>query len=372
MNLRTFSQRRSFTSFRPSALQSVGGLACAAFVAACGGGTGQGGAPDDVLQATVGPRGAELIGPTASAFEGLHLVIPKGALAADTEITVRPVDSTTALPKTAVGCGPGFAIEPAGLKLAVPATLTLPFDETTVTDHDRFDDEVKVWVLEGNAWGQLLQTDSAPGQVTIALDSMTTVEAGVNPPAPADVVQFAFDVNPKFASCLAAYPNDPSRAPSVQAEVVRGSLNDGMFVTGKNIKPNLGFDMFTVQNSSLLANGSVDPNFKNFGMAWYQSDLQASNEGVIRASIRTVLLDQIFGFDPAVNLPPTGTFEVGFWFNDPNDAAACGFDVTKPTPFNGEHQAGPLAMITAPTAPTGLGPLRTQPDTSGSPAQCSP
>jgi len=51
---------------------------------------------------------------------------------------------------------------------------------------------------------------------------------------------------------------------------------------------------------------------------------------------------------------------------------ACGFDPTKPTPFNGEHQAGPLAMITVPDATTGLGPLCTKPDTSVSPARCDP
>ena len=39
---------------------------------------------------------------------------------------------------------------------------------------------------------------------------------------------------------------------------------------------------------------------------------------------------------------PINTFHVGFWFNNPNDAALCkNFEVTKPTPFNGEHQAGP-------------------------------
>jgi hypothetical protein len=302
----------------------------------------------------------------------VHLVIPAGALAADTEIVVRPTSSTTALPKTAVGCGQGFDIEPAGLKLATPATLTLPFDEGTVTDQNRFDDEVKVWILEGSKWGQQAQTDSAEGRVTIALDAMTTVEPGVNPPADSDVVKFSFHVNPKFASCIAQYPNDARRAPSVQAVVVRGSLNDGLFLRGSNIKPGLAFDLFTVQNSQLLANGTVDPDFKNFGLAWYQSDLEANYEGEMRASIRTILLDQIFGFDPAVNLPPTGTFEVGFWFNDPKDAAACGFDVTKPTPFNGEHKAGPLAMISVPDAEIGIGPLCTKPDTSVSPAKCSP
>ncbi len=371
MNLASLMQKRSSTAFQPT-VRSVGILACAALVAACSGGSGQSSAPDDELRATIGPNGGEIVGPTASAFEGLHLVIPAGALTADTEIVVRPTDSSTALPKTAVSCGAGFDIAPAGLKLAVPATLTLPFNEDTVTDQNRFDDEVKVWVLQGSAWGQALQTDSTEGQVTIPLDVMTTVEPGVNPPAPGDVVRFNFHPNPKFASCIAQYPNDAGRAPSVSATVVRGSLNDGLFLRGSNIKPGLAFDLFSVENSQLLASGTVDPNFKNFGLAWYQSDLEASGKGVMRASIRTILLDQIFGFDPTVTLPPTGTFEVGFWFNDPNDAAACGFDVTKPTPFNGEHKAGPLAMITVPDATTGLGPLCTKPDTSVSPAKCSP
>jgi hypothetical protein len=371
MKLAMLFQKRSSTRFQ-STTRSAGVIACAAFVAACSGSSGQSGAPEEALRATIGPEGGEIVGQSATVFEGVHLVIPPGALATDTEIVVRPTSSTTALPKTAVGCGAGFDVEPAGLKLAVPATLTLPFSETAVTDQDRFDDEVKVWVLQGSAWGQTVQTDSVEGQVTIPLTTLTTVEPGVNPPAPSDIVKLTFHVNPKFASCIAQYPNDASRAPSVHADVVRGSLNDGLFLRGTNIKPGLAFDLFTVENSSLLASGAVDPNFTNFGLAWYQSDLEASDQGVMRASIRTILLDQIFGFDPTVTLPPTGAFEVGFWFNNPADAAACGFDVTKPTPFNGEHKAGPLAMITVPDATTGLGPLCTNPDTSVTPAKCSP
>src|SRR5437764_412919 len=72
------------------------------------------------------------------------------------------------------------------------------------------------------------------------------------------------------------------------------------------------------------------------------------------------------------NLPPTNTFELGFWFNDPADAQACGFDPSRPTPFNGEHHAGPLAMISLPDAGTGLGPLCLKPDTSVTPARCNP
>jgi ZU5 domain len=356
----------------------AGALAGVLMVVGCDGSTVNGAdnggmnAEATELQGTIGAEGGELVGASGTALAGVHLVIPPGALGAPTAITIRPAGDSTPLPATAVRCGPMFAIEPAGLTLATPAALTLPFDETVVNDQNRFDDEVKVWVKNGDAWGQRLQTDDSPGLVTIDLDALQTVAAGVNPPASTDVVTFHFAPNPKFTRCFAQYPDDPSRAPSVDATVVRGELNDGMFLKGKYIKPGLAFDLFTVQNDSLGADGAPVAGFGGFGLAWYQSDLQARSNGSMKMELRTILLDQIFGFDPAVSLAPTGTFEVGFWFNDPNDAAACGFDVSAPTPFNGEHKAGPLAMITLPDATTGLGPLCTKPDTSVSPARCSP
>jgi hypothetical protein len=354
------------------AMVKMVGLALGLVAAGCDGGGGADGGGDTV-RGTIGPSGGELVGQAGTALEGVRLAIPAGALATDTEIEIAPAGDAAALPVTAVRCGPMFALRPAGLALTTPAALTLPFSEQTVTDQMRFDDQVKVWVSDGSTWGQRLQTDSGTGSVTVQLDALAAdVAAGVNPPASTDVVTFNFAPNPKFLGCLAQYPDDPSRAPSVQATVVRGDLNDGLFLRGSNIKPALAFDLFTVQNSSLRADGTPDPAFTNFGLAWYQSDLEANDRGVMKAQIRTILLDQIFGFDPAVALPPTGTFEMGFWFNNPADAAACGFDVTKPTPFNGEHQAGPLAMITLPDANTGLGPLCTKPDTSVTPAQCSP
>jgi len=121
-------------------------------------------------------------------------------------------------------------------------------------------------------------------------------------------------------------------------------------------------------------------------LAWYQSDLHSEDYGNAKVTIKTILLDQIFGFDadavptqvasntatpaPTV-LKPTNTFHMGFWFNNPEDAAPCGFDRTKPTPFNCEHRAGPLAMISLPVEPANLGPLcmsptnATGPDDSG-------
>jgi hypothetical protein len=172
--------------------------------------------------------------------------------------------------------------------------------------------------------------------------------------------QFPLYANPAFVHCLSNPAS--SDAPIAVARLIRGELNDTLQLNVHNLKPNLAFDLFTVQNSQLLFNGQVNPNFKNFGMAWYQTDVKADENGDAEVQIHTILLDQIFGFDPVVNLPPTNTFHVGFWFNNPADAAACGFDVTKPTPFNGEHRAGPLAMISVPDAHTNLGPLCTQPN----------
>ena len=190
--------------------------------------------------------------------------------------------------------------------------------------------------------------------------ALIAVAAAVQPAsAQVRTAQFSLYPNPKFANCL---ENPASSDPPIAvARLIRGELNDTLQLNVHNVKPNTAFDLFTVQNSQLLSNGQADPNFKNFGLAWYQSDVKSDESGDIEVQIHTIFLDQIFGFDPAVNLGPTNTFHVGFWFNNPKDAAACGFDVTKPTPFNGEHRAGPLAMITVPDPHTNLGPLCTRP-----------
>ncbi|MBV9168716.1 MAG: hypothetical protein JOZ81_01365 [Chloroflexi bacterium] len=166
--------------------------------------------------------------------------------------------------------------------------------------------------------------------------------------------------NAKLLPCLT---KDPDDQPTARVTVTRGELNDTLKLEAEGLKPDLKFDLFTVQRSDKLADGSADPNFHNFGMAWYQTDVQANREGKANVEIKTILLDQIFGFDPDANLAPTNTFHVGFWFNNPDDAAPCGFPTV--TPFNGEHHAGVLAMISLPEAATGLGPLCTKPNSKG-------
>jgi hypothetical protein len=178
--------------------------------------------------------------------------------------------------------------------------------------------------------------------------------------------KFNLTVNPAILTCLQQSTKNP---PTATVTVVEGKLNDTLVINVKHVKPGLGFDLFTVQNSRFLSTGALDPAFVNFGLAWYQSDIQVGKSGSGSAKIQTILVNQIFGFDPEATLAPTNTFHVGFWFNNPTDAAACGFTGT--TPFNGEHMAGPLAMESVPDATTDLGPLCLNP-TSSAPFSCNP
>jgi hypothetical protein len=203
---------------------------------------------------------------------------------------------------------------------------------------------------------------------TIAFAAVTLGVAAI--PASAQVPEIVFNLvaQPKFLLCLGV---PGGQEPTAQIIVQRGELNDILILHAQHLKPNLGFDLFTIQNTNLLSSGAVDPAFKNFGLAWYQTDVQADSEGNAEVAIKTILLDQIFGFDPAAALVPTHTFHVGFWFNKPEDAAACGFNVAQPTPFNGEQNAGPNAMISVPDPTTDLGPLCTTSHKVGSAFVCT-
>jgi hypothetical protein len=177
-----------------------------------------------------------------------------------------------------------------------------------------------------------------------------------------ETAQFSMFPAAKFLPCMAA----PGQTPTATVSVVKGTPNDSFVLTTTGFKPGLTFDLFSVQRSNQQVDGSPVPNFPGFGLAWYQSDVIANSS----VPLKTILVDQAFGFDPDVALPPTNTFHLGFWFDNPADAAPCGFAGT--TPFNGEHTAGPLAFVTRPNAATNLGPLCLNPDTTTTPARCNP
>src|SRR5262245_22400227 len=184
-----------------------------------------------------------------------------------------------------------------------------------------------------------------------------------------DEISFDLVPNPSFINCLSAVEGV---APRAHATVFRGKQNDTLVLDLYGFKPGLQFDMFTIQHSPFFDDGVKDPSFTgSFGMAWYQSDIEINKRGSSRTQIRTILLDQIFGFDADVGLAPVNTFHVGFWFNNIDDAQGCSTAQLKATPFNGEHNAGPFAMISPTNPQTNLGPLCTSP-TDDKPAKCDP
>src|SRR5262245_14147763 len=113
-------------------------------------------------------------------------------------------------------------------------------------------------------------------RTTMALIALALTMLSVELPAQAQLQRtFTLKPNPATLNCL----RQGAATPTATVIVGQGALTDDLTIIGSGIKPGLAFDMFTVQNSSLLANGSPDPHFTNFGLAWYQSDLEANSSG---------------------------------------------------------------------------------------------
>jgi hypothetical protein len=199
-----------------------------------------------------------------------------------------------------------------------------------------------------------------------SLGLLTTAASVVYPmQAKAEVNSVQFEMYPvaQFVKCLAK----PGLQPKVRVTVVRGNLNDHLNIQLEGFKEGVKFRLFSLENTPQLPNGALDPNFqRKFGLAWYQSGLEPG-----ATSLQTIYLDKLFGLNDAVGLGPVNTFHMGFWFDNPKDAVACGFDASKPTPFNGKHKAGPLAFVTRQITgrPAKLGPLCTKPNAQGT---CDP
>jgi hypothetical protein len=121
-----------------------------------------------------------------------------------------------------------------------------------------------------------------------------------------------------------------------------GAQNDSMAVIAKGLPSNTAFDLFLVEHSPL------DANFSGFGFGWYQSDLQSDAHGNATVGVRGIFDKETFIENPNAPFVPIHTYNVGFWFNSPIDEQrVCGNHTTPATtPFNGEQNAGLLAMIT--------------------------
>jgi hypothetical protein len=156
---------------------------------------------------------------------------------------------------------------------------------------------------------------------------------------------FPLQVNPGLLS------GKPFACPAIQnarAQITitnrfaTGALNDVMILTASGLPRNTGFDMFLVQSSPL------DPGFTSFGFGWYQSDVQSNSKGNAEVRVQGIFDKETFIENPADPFNPIHTFDVGFWFNTPQEEAkVCPSATPAKTPFSGEQDAGLLAMITS-------------------------
>lgn len=104
------------------------GFVLAVLLAACGGS-----GDDDHGTAPQGGTVVGTAGGTVNGPGGVQLVIPPGALAADTTIKIeQSAHGAPALPSDLAPLGPMFAFTPHGLQFATPVTLTQPFDAAAV------------------------------------------------------------------------------------------------------------------------------------------------------------------------------------------------------------------------------------------------
>lgn len=151
--------------------------------------TGCGGADEDppadaadepgALSGTVTADGLTLIGDTDTAFEGVRVELPAGAATAGARLTIRPATDLNPLPSGAVAVGPTFALALDEGTLDQPVQVVLPFSPEAVAAAGRELVAVKVWRVGPEGWLLAEPLDVATGRVTLSLDTLTVVGAGL-------------------------------------------------------------------------------------------------------------------------------------------------------------------------------------------------
>jgi hypothetical protein len=156
---------------------------------------------------------------------------------------------------------------------------------------------------------------------------------------------FQLHVNPGLLSGSFACPaiQHAQAQITITNRFVTNDQNDVMTLKANGLPPNTGFDMFLVQNSPL-----DQGKFSGFGFGWYQSDVQSDAYGNASVTVQGIFDKETFIENPANPFVPIHTFNVGFWFGSPTDEQQVCHNAKAPakTPFNGEQNAGLLAMIT--------------------------
>jgi len=199
---------------------------------------------------------------------------------------------------------------------------------------------------------QGLQMLAVPAVLSMLL-TISPIQAQDAPSNPKDdTVTFNMVVSAGVRACL------PDAAATVS--IRPGGEVDFMDVTVRGLPPNTEFNVFVIQVPK-----------SPFGVSWYQGSIQTDKHGrgsrqfVGRFNIETFTVANnsapapaVFSTDATVNPPfnPIQMYHLGVWF-DSTQAAGNATCPSNPTPFNGEHNAGPQVFNTSNFADD-HGPLR--------------
>jgi hypothetical protein len=156
---------------------------------------------------------------------------------------------------------------------------------------------------------------------------------------------FTFALKPSagIAACL---PHAGGRV-----TITKGAQNDTMKVSIHGMPARAGFDLFVIQQPT-----------KPFGVAWYQTDVNADRHGNGTATVRGIFDRETFSVSlgGTTTFTPTHQYHLGLWFSSPRTPFNLGCEPGAPvpvvTPFNGEQHAGIQVLNTA-QFPVNAGPL---------------
>jgi hypothetical protein len=188
------------------------------------------------------------------------------------------------------------------------------------------------------AWARAVAGLSAIGLAGAAL-SLSLTAAGAAPTRPAALARhhsFTFRLvpSPNIKACL------PHAGGSVT--ITPNNLNDKMVVSVHGMPADAGFDLFVIQQP-----------LKPFGVAWYQSDVQANAYGTGTATVQGIFDVETFSVSlgGTTTFSPTHQYHLGLWFNNPRTPFNLGCEpgATAPivTPFNGAQHAGVQVLNTS-------------------------
>jgi hypothetical protein len=184
---------------------------------------------------------------------------------------------------------------------------------------------------------------TAAAGLAVALGLATAGAAAAASATHSDSFTFKLVPSPGIAKCL------PKAGGSVT--ITPGDENDTMKVSIHGMPANAGFDLFVIQQP-----------LKPFGVAWYQTDVNAGTYGDGSATVKGVFDVETFSVSlgGTTTFSPTHQYHLGLWFNNPNTPFKLGCEpgASAPTvtPFNGEQHAGIQALNTS-EFPVNAGPL---------------